>query len=641
MNNKQVMVRWLGTFLVAVSLAIGGIRGNCRAEEAPSQEPVTITKRLSAGWNLISLEVSPTAFQDVEGMCKDINAQGGGCVEIDGWIGGNWSRYICGYLENNFAVQEGSFYFIKCEMPSEWKVSGIVNPISSSNQVSSSASGYESTGESESPGTLEGVELPYGSLGPLLTQDGTLSEIPDSLTPGSITFSLTSKDAACGWLRTSPRVYLHTGTDNVGIGTPNPVRKLDVIGNSSTSPGTGTLTSSGTTVTGAGTSFTTQLHIGDIIIVGTQQRMVKRINSNTSLTTSTAFNPPLTSSTFSYQQPIASIRKSGAAPSILVNSVGNVGVSTSLPEKKLHVSGGDYDGILLDNTEDLYWKSTAGTAVPVLTMHSDNDVYLDATADVTSSDLKFRAGTNANVDMVITPNGNVGIGTTNPEAKLHLAGTNPEIRIDNTAASTSKMRLISYTGGDTWIQAGTTWNTGSVAPIRFSGIGGTPVRMSILGNGNVGIGTTGPGYKLEVNGSAGKPGGGSWSDSSDARLKKNVQNLTGALDRLTKLQGVTFEWINPGEHGNQSDAQAGLIAQEVEKVFPEWVSEVEPIGKDKDLAKGGEKVKSLQFPHGFNAYLIEAIKELKAQNEALKAKDEAKQAQIEALQARIEALESR
>lgn len=64
--------------------------------------------------------------------------------------------------------------------------------------------------------------------------------------------------------------------------------------------GTGTLTSSGTTVTGSGTAFTTQLSIGDIIVAGSQRRVVANIASNTSLTTRTAFNPTLSGASFTY-----------------------------------------------------------------------------------------------------------------------------------------------------------------------------------------------------------------------------------------------------------------------------------------------------------------------------------------------------
>jgi hypothetical protein len=50
-------------------------------------------------------------------------------------------------------------------------------------------------------------------------------------------------------------------------------------------------------------------------------------------------------------------------------------------------------------------------------------------------------------------------------------------------------------------------------------------RMLTENGGNIGIGTMSPDAKLTVNGTASKPGGGSWSTFSDARLKKNIQPL--------------------------------------------------------------------------------------------------------------------
>ncbi len=55
--------------------------------------------------------------------------------------------------------------------------------------------------------------------------------------------------------------------------------------------GTGTISSSGTTVTGSSTAFTTQLSVGDVIIAANQRAVVLAIASNTSLTTRTAFSP--------------------------------------------------------------------------------------------------------------------------------------------------------------------------------------------------------------------------------------------------------------------------------------------------------------------------------------------------------------
>lgn len=38
------------------------------------------------------------------------------------------------------------------------------------------------------------------------------------------------------------------------------------------------------------------------------------------------------------------------------------------------------------------------------------------------------------------------------------------------------------------------------------------------------------------------------------------------------LRGVTFEWIEPQKHGNRTGPRMGMIAQEVEQVFPDWVT---------------------------------------------------------------------
>jgi len=166
-------------------------------------------------------------------------------------------------------------------------------------------------------------------------------------------------------------------------------------------------------------------------------------------------------------------------------------------------------------------------------------------------------------------------------------------------------------------------------------------RVRIESGGNVGIGTMSPGYLLHVDGSAGKPGGGSWSNSSDARLKENIHHIDGreALDLLSQLQGVTFEWVNPEEHS--AGTRAGLIAQELEKVFPDWVEEIEVQGSDQELIPEGEKAKALHFPHDFNAYVIEAIKALDAENQALSDTVQEQDAAIAALQQQNSDLEVR
>ena len=124
-------------------------------------------------------------------------------------------------------------------------------------------------------------------------------------------------------------------------------------------------------------------------------------------------------------------------------------------------------------------------------------------------------------------------------------------------------------------------------------------------NGNVGIGTTNPGYTLTVNGDSYVTSG-SWT-ASDARLKKNVTPLTGSLNKIAQLNGVNYFWRN-GEYPEMkftSTKQVGFIAQDIEGIIPEIVT------TNKDGFKGVSYEK-------LTPILVEAIKELKAEVERLK-----------------------
>ena len=87
---------------------------------------------------------------------------------------------------------------------------------------------------------------------------------------------------------------------------------------------------------------------------------------------------------------------------------------------------------------------------------------------------------------------------------------------------------------------------------------------------------------------------------SDRRLKKDVEPLRGALDRLLRLRGVTFEYA---DDDLARDRQIGLIAQEVERVFPGWVDET------------GEGYKHVTV-RGLTALVVEALRELRQRAEA-------------------------
>ena len=151
--------------------------------------------------------------------------------------------------------------------------------------------------------------------------------------------------------------------------------------------------------------------------------------------------------------------------------------------------------------------------------------------------------------------------------------------------------------------------------------------LTVLKDGRVGIGTAKPQFLLEVNGSAAKPGGGSWSVSSDARLKKDIRPLEGALDTLLALRGVSFEYRDPAAIHELPGRHTGFIAQEVERVLPEWVEEV---GETKRLTV-----------RGFEALAVEAMRELEHENETLRARCERNESELAALRQELRALAER
>lgn len=87
---------------------------------------------------------------------------------------------------------------------------------------------------------------------------------------------------------------------------------------------------------------------------------------------------------------------------------------------------------------------------------------------------------------------------------------------------------------------------------------------------------------------------------SDVRLKKNIQTIEKPLEIVSRLRGVTFDWIESGEHSY------GLIAQEVEQVLPELV--VENVPDPNSVDKDKISIKSVDYSKMVSV-LIEAIKE--------------------------------
>jgi len=143
--------------------------------------------------------------------------------------------------------------------------------------------------------------------------------------------------------------------------------------------------------------------------------------------------------------------------------------------------------------------------------------------------------------------------------------------------------------------------------------------MTWTNDGNVGIATTTPQQRLDVNGIVRIRSWGSGTTydvmansngdltrvSSSKRYKKNIRELQSHLDKILDLKPVSFEWKTT------SGQDIGLIAEDVHELIPELV------GYDKEGRPDAVRYELVSL------YLLEAMKELKAKNEELRQRIEA------------------
>jgi hypothetical protein len=137
-------------------------------------------------------------------------------------------------------------------------------------------------------------------------------------------------------------------------------------------------------------------------------------------------------------------------------------------------------------------------------------------------------------------------------------------------------------------------------------VGGFTSTISLITNGtaSIGIGTPTPAQALHVVGNICYTG--SIGACSDEKFKQNIEPVDHALDLIGDLEGVRYEWKRSEfpEYQFSEGTQLGFVAQVVKQVVPEVVT-TQPDG-------------SLTVDYGrLTPLLLEAIKELKKQNEEL------------------------
>ncbi|MBL4587095.1 MAG: tail fiber domain-containing protein [Flavobacteriales bacterium] len=181
--------------------------------------------------------------------------------------------------------------------------------------------------------------------------------------------------------------------------------------------------------------------------------------------------------------------------------------------------------------------------------------------------------------MVILKNGNTGIDVSNPQTKLHVSSGNWDVSTTNgdmmIGDGTYNLKFgVADGGGGAGI--GRINMVGGLARLYLGGAGNDV--LAVTGS-NVGVGITTPGYLFHVNGTAAKPGGGSWTAVSDRRLKQNVRPYTDGLEKILSIEPVNFHY-NQASGMDTKPEYVGVIAQELKEIAPYMVGNFEKDGTE-------------------------------------------------------------
>jgi hypothetical protein len=308
--------------------------------------------------------------------------------------------------------------------------------------------------------------------------------------------------------------------------------------------------------------------------------------------------------------------------SFIITSSGNIGIGNNYPQSLLHLN-------VSSSNADITIKLTDNT-----TGHDNNGLMLKKDNfqngllwNYENSSLIF--GTNDTERFKIAPNGNCFINVPSSynqsisgyNQKLTLAGTGTGTNWGQFYIYDTTINDLNYVG--LIIKADNVNNHCAIQSDKQGSSLQTPLLLNPRGN-NVGIGIFNPIERLHVAGNIAATGN-ITSSFSDNRLKTITSKITNAIDVISHLNGYKYklnETANKYGFNNKNEL-VGLMAQEVQEVIPEIIT-IAPFDIDNNeegniISKSGNNYLSIEYDK-IIPYLIEAIKELKKENEIIKQK---------------------